>query len=217
MNGFELNKIAAAILLAGIIAMVVGIVTEGLYEPERNIEKRGYTIAGAEEAASPAAAAAAPATPVDIASFMAAGDAAAGEVLAKKCTICHDFTKGGANKIGPALWDVVGRDVGKHEGFAYSAAMAGHGGKWGYQEISEFLTAPAKYMKGTKMAFAGLSKPQDRANLLAYLRSLSDSPLPLPEAKTAPAETAPEASEVDKKAEEAAEKEEVVEKAAEKK
>jgi cytochrome c len=214
MNGFELNKIAAAILLAGIIAMVVGIVTEGLYHPEREIEKRGYTIAGAEEAVAPSTAAAAPAVPVDIASFMAAADVAAGEVLSKKCTICHDFTKGGANKIGPALWGVVGRDVGKHEGFAYSTAMAAHGGHWGYQEISEFLTAPAKYVKGTKMAFAGLSKPQDRANLLAYLRSLSDSPLPLPEVKAVPVEAASEAqAEAPKMSEK---QEEAVEKAAKK-
>jgi cytochrome c len=207
MNGFELNKIAAAILLAGIIAIVVGMVTDGLYLPEREVEKRGYTIAGAlEDAVVSDAVAAAPAAPVDIAAFMAAADAKAGEVLSKKCTICHDFSKGGANKIGPALWGVLGRDVGKQAGFAYSAAMAGKGGKWDYQQLSEFLEAPAKYLKGTKMAFAGLKKPEERANIIAYIRSMGDTQPPLPEVKAeaaptpeAEAEASPAASEAENK------------------
>lgn len=174
MNGFELNKLAGAVLLAGIIALVVGFMTDGLYKPERSPEKRGYEIAGAEEAApADSAASAEPAKPVDIAEFMAAADAKAGEVLSKKCAICHDFTKGGPNKIGPNLHGIVGAAVGKHAaGFAYSPAMAGHGGNWGEQTLSEFLTAPAKYVKGTKMAFVGLAKPEDRANMIAYLKSL---------------------------------------------
>ncbi len=194
MNGFELNKIAAAILLAGVITMSISIVTEVLYEPERTLEKRGYEIAGAEEAAPTGGAPAAPAKPVDIALYMAAGDAAAGEVLFKKCAICHDVSKGGPNKIGPNLWGALGRDVGKHEGFAYSDAIGKHGGHWGYQELSEFLTAPAKYAKGTKMAFVGLAKPEERANMIAYLRSMGDTQLPLPvppEVEETPAAEAP--------------------------
>ncbi len=189
MNGFELNKIAGAILLAGIIALVVGFVTDALYQPEHDIAKRGYSIAGAEDTTTESAAAA-PTGPVDIADYMSAGDAAKGEVIAKKCAVCHDFSKGGPNKIGPNLWGVLGRDVGKHEGFAYSDGMKNHGGKWGYQEISEFLTAPSKYLTGTKMAFAGLKKPEERAHVLAYLRSLSDSPMALP-AVTKKAEAEP--------------------------
>lgn len=173
MNGFELNKIAGAILLAGIIAIVVGMVTDALYKPEFTPEKRGYEIAGAvSDAVVADAVAAEPAKPVDIAEFMAAADAKAGEVTAKKCAICHDFTAGGPNKIGPNLHGTVGREVGKHEGFAYSEAMKTHGGKWDDQQLSEFLTAPAKYLKGTKMAFVGLAKPEERANVIAYLRSL---------------------------------------------
>lgn len=174
MNGFELNKLAGAVLLAGIIALVVGFVTDGLYKPVREIEKRGYEIAGAvSEAVVADAEAAEPAKPVDISTFMAAADAKAGEVLSKKCAICHDFTKGGANKIGPALYGIAGADIGKHApGFAYSPAMAAHGGHWDDQTLSEFLTAPAKYIKGTKMAFVGLAKPEDRANMIAYLKSM---------------------------------------------
>lgn len=192
MNGFELNKIAASILLAGIIALVVGFVTDALYHPELAPAKRGYTIAGAEEGATTESAAA-PAGPVDIAAYMSAGDAAKGEVIAKKCAVCHDFSKGGPNKIGPNLWGTLGAPKAHAAGFAYSDAMKAKGGNWGYQELSEFLDAPNKYVAGTKMVFAGLKKPEERAHVLAYLRSLSDSPLALPPAPAPKAEEAPAA------------------------
>jgi cytochrome c len=201
MNGFELNKIAASILLAGIIALVVGFVTDALYHPDLSPEKRGYTVAGAEEAGAGGETAAAPAGPVDIAAYMSAGDAAKGAVVAKKCAICHDFTKGGPNKIGPNLWGTLGGQKAHASGFAYSDALKAAGGNWGYQELSEFLTSPAKYVKGTKMVFAGLGKPEERAHVIAYLRSLSDSPMALPAAPApmASAEEAPAAPAEEKK------------------
>jgi cytochrome c len=109
--------------------------------------------------------------------------------VAKKCAACHDFEQGGPNKIGPALWGVLGRDIASHEGFAYSDALASKEGAWDYESLNAFVTNPKEWAPGTKMAFAGLSKAEDRANVVLYLRSLSDSPLPLPEVPAdAPAE-----------------------------
>ena len=180
--GFEFNKLSAAVLVAGIIAMSTGYVTNALYKPELEVEKRGFEIEVAEEAGNGMDVAAGNTGPVNIAEYMAAGDAAKGEKLTKKCTACHSFDKGGKNKIGPNLYGILGRDVASVADFAYSDALKGLGGKWGYQELSEFIKKPKKYAPGTKMVFAGLKKPEDRANLIAYLRSLSDSPLPLPAA-----------------------------------
>ena len=101
--------------------------------------------------------------------------------MAKKCAACHSFEQGGPNKIGPGLWGVVNRPVGGAADFAYSDVMAGHGGAWDYESLDAFLTNPKEWAPGTKMAFAGLKKPKDRANLILYLRSLADSPEPLPE------------------------------------
>ena len=196
----ELNKIAASVLLAGVVAMATGIITNKLIYPgaeahhaaghgeEAAAPKRGYTIAGAEAFEAGAAGGAAPAAdekPVDIAAYMQAADATAGQAVTKKCATCHDFTKGGPNKVGPNLWGVLGGPVGHQGSFEYSQTLKdahGKGEKWDYQHISEFIHHPKKTYAGTKMAFAGISKPEERANLIAYLRTLSDSPLPLPAA-----------------------------------
>ncbi len=186
MNGLEINKIIAAVLLAGIIAMVAGIVSESLFVSGHGGQeqaKRGYTIPGAEEAIVAAGAApAAEEAPVDIAPFMAKADLAAGEAQLKKCTACHTFDKGGRNGVGPNQYGLVGSAVAHAEGYAYSEALkALHGKKqWGFQELSEFLANPKKSVPGNKMAFAGIKNPQDRANLIAYLNTLSDKPLALP-------------------------------------
>ena len=114
---------------------------------------------------------------------MAAADASLGEKVFKKCSVCHTINKGGANKIGPNLWDVVGAKTAKHSNFAYSTAMqkrGEEGKKWDYEELYRYLYAPKKYVPGTKMAFAGIKKDSDRANLIAYLRSFSDNTVPLP-------------------------------------
>lgn len=185
-GGIEINKIAGAILLAGVIAMSAGLLAEGLYtgtiaEKDDKEAKRGYTIAGAENAGSGEAAPAKDEKPVDITPFMAKADIKAGEAMSKKCTSCHSFDKGGKNGVGPNQWGLVGAHFAHKEDYTYSAAIVGmKDKKWGFQELSEFLTKPNKYIPGTKMAYAGIASPQDRANLIAWLNSMSDSPLPLP-------------------------------------
>ncbi len=185
-SGMEINKIAGAVLLAGIVAMVAGIISEGLYtgsvgDHGHKEEKRGFTIAGAESAGEGHAGAAVEEAPVDITPLLASADMKAGEALVKKCTSCHTFDKGGKNGVGPNQWGLVGSHFAHQDGFAYSSALSAmKEKKWGFQELSEFLANPKKYIPGNKMAFAGIKNPQDRANLIAYLNSLSDKPLPLP-------------------------------------
>ncbi|MFO1120165.1 MAG: c-type cytochrome [Rhodospirillales bacterium] len=119
--------------------------------------------------------------PADVKALMASADAAAGEKVFGKCKACHNAEKGGTNQVGPNLWNVVGAPIAHHEGFPYSAALAGRSGeKWTYDELDVYLTSPKAFAPGTKMTFPGLSKPEDRANVIAYLRTRNDSPPPLP-------------------------------------
>jgi cytochrome c len=181
MSGLELNKIAAGILLAGLIAMIAGVVAESLYH-EDDSTKRGYTVEGA--AAADTSAAPMPAEkPVDIAPYLAKADPAKGEQIIGRCTVCHTFQKGQPSGVGPNQYGLVGRKVASTD-FSYSDAMKAHGGEWTFQRLSEFLANPQKEVPGTRMAFAGLKKPQDRADLLVYInKTFSDKPLPLPAAK----------------------------------
>lgn len=193
----EMNKIAGSVFLAGIIAMVSGLLASGLYpggEPHGPVDaevKRGYVVPGAEQFAEGAsggpAGAAADAGPVDIATFLATADVAAGEKLIKRCTACHTFDKGGKHGVGPNNYGIVGAQVAHAAGFAYSDAMKSKGGTWTFQTLSEFLANPKTYIPGNKMAFAGIRNPQERAHLLAYLNTLSDSPQAMPK-PAAPAE-----------------------------
>jgi cytochrome c len=126
-----------------------------------------------------------------VSGLLASANVDKGKAVAKKCEACHTFQKGGPNKIGPDLWGVVGRPVASHEGFSYSNALKKKGGTWDYESINEFIAHPSKTVPGTKMTFAGLDKVQDRADVIAYLRSLADSPAPLPPPEAAkPAEGA---------------------------
>ena len=117
---------------------------------------------------------------IDIAALMAMGDLATGEKVFKKCAACHSIVKGGKNNIGPALYNVVGRQVGAVNDYKYSKALSQHGKEWTFEELNGYLLKPAKWIKGTKMAFAGLRKDKDRASVILYLNKYSDNPLPLP-------------------------------------
>lgn len=190
MDSFELNKIIGAVLGTLLFVMGVGFLAEAIYRP---IEDRGPGLTLAEAAAGgeqggAAAEPAAPAVPLGV--LLASADAKAGQASAKKCSSCHNFGNGESNKTGPLLYGVVGRVEGSHEGFAYSDGMLAHktnGDTWTYENLNAFLTSPKTYTPGTKMSFAGVKDPQERANILAYLQTLSPTPVPFPAAEAAPA------------------------------
>jgi cytochrome c len=181
MDSFQLNKLAGAFLGTVFILMSVGIISDALFDSPAP-EKPGFLIEAAEAAAPADGGGGAAAAPEPIAPLLAAADPAAGEKVFKKCAACHTPDKGGANKVGPNLWGIVGRAAAAHEGFSYSAPLKefAAGGAWDYEKLSLFITAPKAYIKGTAMGFAGIKKPDERANLIAYLRSLADSPAALP-------------------------------------
>jgi cytochrome c len=196
---FELNKVAGAVLGTAIFIFVVRLVAEKVYEPEKPA-KPGYVVEGVVEtpAGGGAAAPAEEALP-DWGTVLAKADVAAGKTISGKCEQCHDTSSAATNKIGPALYGVVDRKRASVAGFDYSAAMKGKGGEWSYDELFKFIKSPGAYIPGTKMSFAGLSKSDDRINLIAFLRSNAASPAAIPAPKPAaaaaptPAEAAPAA------------------------
>lgn len=175
------NKIAAAVLAAALLAMVTGALSRILYT-DHTPEEPAYVIATGESASAAATdEPKKPAGPAPIADMLASADVEKGAKLFKKCGACHDGSKGGPNKVGPNLWNVVNRPKGSHESFGgYSSAMKSFGGEWSYEELNHFLFKPKAYIDGTAMTFAGFKKDKDRANIIAYLRTLSDNPAPLP-------------------------------------
>jgi cytochrome c len=185
------NTIAGWVLGAGIVALGATIITGEMFHDERP-EKMGYPIEGvSEDEGKGGAAAEQPA-----AFYLASADPKLGEQVFKKCTACHTDAKGGGNGTGPNLWGVVGAPIGHHApGFAYSPALAGKGGNWDWDSLFAWLKSPRDFAPGTKMTFAGLSKPEDRANLIAHLNAMSDSPKPLPAAPAAAANPAAVAAE----------------------
>ena len=178
------NTIAGWVLFAGIIALGASIVSGEMFRGERP-EEMGFPIEGAVVESAGAAAVA----PIEL--RMQTAEEAKGEQVFKKCTACHNADKGGANALGPNLWGVLGKPHGHVAGFAYSDALKGIAGNWDFKSLDEWLASPKKYAPGTKMTFAGLGSPEDRANVIAFLNAHSDAPMPLP---AAPAAAAPGAA-----------------------
>ena len=179
MDSFEINKIIAAVLLVALLVIGIGKVSNLLFYVEKP-KTPGYAVEVEQASGSSITTTEVVEKVVDIAALMALGDVASGEKIFKKCAACHSINKGGKHKIGPALYNVVGRKVGGVEDYKYSKALIAYEKEWTFEELNGFLIKPAKHIKGTKMAYAGLRKEADRASVIKYLNANSDSPLPLP-------------------------------------
>ena len=180
MDSFELNKIIAAILMVALLIIGIGKLSDIIFYVEKP-ERPAYTVEVEKVAvASTQVDQNTVEKKVDIAALMTMGDIITGEKIFKKCAACHSIIKGGKNNIGPALYNVVGRKVGVVNDYKYSSALAEYGKEWTFEELNGYLIKPAKWIKGTKMAFAGLRKEKDRASVILYLNQNSDNPLPLP-------------------------------------
>ena len=178
MNSFEINKIIAAIILTIVIVFGVNKLADVIYyvkAPEGNTYNivtetkeisKGDTVKTGGD--------------INISALLALGSIDHGKMVFKKCAACHSISKGGVNKIGPALWGVIGRKAGSISNYKYSKAMSGFGKTWNFETVNTFLIKPKDYIKGTKMAYTGLKKEKDRASIILYLNEQSDSPVPLP-------------------------------------
>lgn len=204
MSDFEFNKIFAAFLIAGIVAYLSAFVGDKLVHPHNLDEDAVPVDGGAVASAGPAK----KKGPEPILHLIATADVAKGEKLSKACAACHSFDNGGPQKVGPNLWNIVNAKKAHIDGFAYSAALAEKTDNWNYLSLNKFIYKPKNYINGTKMNYIGLKKPNDRAAIIAWLRTLSDSPATLPSqaeidaelAELAPPEPETEASGEDKEA-----------------
>ena len=179
MDSFELNKIIAAVLMVALLIIGIGKISKIIFYVEKP-KTPGYVVE-IQETTEVSTVSSEPAEDkIDIAALMTLGDVASGEKIFKKCAACHSIVKGGKNNIGPALYNVVGRQSGSVADYKYSKALLTHGKAWSFEELNGYLLKPAKWIKGTKMAFAGLRKEKDRASVIKYLNQNSDNPLPLP-------------------------------------
>ena len=180
MDSFEINKIVAAVLMVALVVIGIGKVSDLIFHIEKP-EVPGYAV-DVEQAVVTSTQSSSDASEekIDIAALMSMGDLATGEKVFKKCAACHSINKGGKNNIGPALYNVVGRKIGSISDYKYSKALSGYSKEWTFEELNGYLTKPSKWIKGTKMAFAGLRKEKDRASVIKYLNQNSDNPLPLP-------------------------------------
>ena len=178
MDSFEINKILAAILMVALLVIGIGKISNVIFYVEKP-KTPGYAV-DVEETEPVKLVSEKVEEKIDIATLMAKGDAVSGEKVFKKCAACHSIVKDGANKIGPALYNVVGRKIGGVSDYKYSKALTEYGKEWTFEELNGFLLKPTKWIKGTKMAYAGLRKEEDRASVIKYLNQNSDSPLSLP-------------------------------------
>jgi len=179
MDSFEINKIVAAILMVALLVIGIGKLSNTIFHVEKP-KTPGYAVEVEQATTVAASAEIAVEEKIDIAALMAIGDLASGKKIFKKCAACHSIIKGGKNKIGPALYNVVERKVGGVADYKYSKALTAYDKNWTLEELNGFLKKPAKYIKGTKMAYAGLRKEKDRASVIKYLNQNSDNPIPLP-------------------------------------
>ena len=180
MDSFELNKIIAAVLMVALLVIGIGKFSDVIFHVEKpetpgySVEIEKVTVVSSQSNSQPAE------DKIDIAALIAMGNITTGEKVFKKCAACHSIVKGGKNNIGPALYNVVGRKGGAVDNYKYSKALTSYGKAWTFEELNGYLLKPAKWIKGTKMAFAGLRKEKDRASVILYLNQNSDNPLPLP-------------------------------------
>ena len=180
MDSFEINKIVAAVLIVALLLIGIGKLSDIIFHVEKP-KTPGYVVEVEQVVASNTQSSVVTTEEkIDISSLMAMGDLATGEKVFKKCAACHSIVKGGKNNIGPALYNVVGRKVGSISNYKYSSALNEYGKEWTFEELNGYLIKPAKWIKGTKMAFAGLRKEKDRASVILYLNQNSDSPKQLP-------------------------------------
>jgi cytochrome c len=180
MDSFELNKIIGAVLMTALIVIGINKLSDVIFHVEKP-EKSAYKVEGVELAlSSKATTEVKEVVQLDIKEILATGNLAHGEKVFKKCSACHVVAKGGKNKIGPALYGIVGKASAISEGYSYSKALKAHGKNWSFEELNAYLLKPQAHIKGTKMAFAGLRKNKDRASVILYLNSQSDSPIPKP-------------------------------------
>ena len=179
MDSFEINKIVAAVLMVALLIIGIGKLSKVIFHVEKP-KTPGYAVEVEQATTVSSSAKTTVEEKIDIAALMAMGDVVSGEKIFKKCAACHSINKGGKNKIGPALYNVVGRAVGGVDGYKYSKALASYGKNWTFEELNGFLQKPASYLKGTKMSYAGLRKEKDRASVIKYLNKNGDNPTQLP-------------------------------------
>ena len=180
MDSFEFNKMVSAVLGTCLALLALNITAEAIFS-SREPEKKGFEIDVKKAAATGPAEKAAPDEPIE--KLLASATVDRGQAVTKACAACHTFQKGGPNGQGPNLYGVVGRPRASEPGFSYSDAMKAKGGEWTIDDLNKFLTNPKEFVPGTKMTFAGLPRANQRADAIAYLNSLADSPKPLPVAK----------------------------------
>ena len=180
MSRLEFNKIIASIIVAIIIFAIIGFLGNILINDKSKEQAKNAYLIEIEETASSVSSTSNELGLEPISAFLANASIESGEKLFKKCSACHTYEKGAADKVGPNLWSLINRPLANVDGFAYSKALSDFGGEWGYEELSQFLYKPKHYIEGTKMNFSGLKKSNDRADLILFLREQAEEPAPLP-------------------------------------